>query len=653
MVKVISRPRLEFILSFFLVVTILIAFRELPKHDFVILDDHAYVTENNRVSAGITIKNISWAFKSTDIGYWHPLTWLSHMLDCQLFGMNPGMHHLTGLLFHIVNTLLLFFILKRMTGAIWRSGFVAVLFALHPLNVESVAWVAERKNVLSTFFWMLTLLIYSSYAQQPDIKKYVALMTVFALGLMAKPMLVTLPFVLLLLDYWPLCRLNPVRSSVGGVTGECNGTSSGFEGSLIFRLVLEKIPFLALSAGSIFFSLLSYHQLISYESTPISLRIANALVSYVDYMGKMVWPQKLAVFYPYPEALPTWQAAAAGLLLICISALIIYNMKTKPYLVVGWLWYLGTLVPVIGIVQWGLWPAMADRFVYVPLIGLLIMIAWGGPDLLIRFKYPRILCTISSATVVFALTACTLNQVRHWENSHTLFQNAVNVTPGNYFAHNGLGIAFSQEGKLNEALSHYKKALKIKPDYADAHSNLGLALSEKGKIDAAVLEYKEALKIKPDNIAALFNLGNALGDLGKFDEAVFYYKEALKLKPDFVEAHYNLANTQVHLGNDNEADIHYAEALRIYPRNEKAHYNYGNLLLRQGKPKQAIFHFAEALKQDPYLAEAYDQIGVILARQGKYKKARVFFLKAVQIRPSYTQAHEHLENCKANAVVHK
>jgi len=409
MLNVINKTRSEFVVSLFLVVIILVAYWQLPSHEFLSFDDNKYITQNTHVHEGITWKNIAWAFSNTDFGYWHPLTWLSHMFVFQLVGLKFGMHHLTNLFFHIANTLLLFLVLKRMTGELWQSAFVAAMFALHPLNVESVAWASERKNVLSTFFWMLTILTYVKYTESAGFYRYLLVLFVFVLGLMSKPMLVTLPFVLLLLDYWPLCRINLSQSCFGyQETNKSIQADSSL--LLVLRLVLEKIPLFILSSICIYFSVLSFQRFniaISTALVPMKLRIANALVSYVKYITKMVWPQNLTVYYPYPDKLPAWQVIGAALLLICVTFLALRWVKPKPYFAVGWLWYLGTLVPGVGLVQAGLWPAMADRFTYVPLIGLFICIAWSVPNFFGCWRYRKGGFIVCSATIVSILTLLT------------------------------------------------------------------------------------------------------------------------------------------------------------------------------------------------------------------------------------------------------
>ncbi len=416
--------RREILACLFLTIVIATVFYQLPGLDFVNLDDGIYVTENTHVQAGLTLDSLTWAFSLNDSSYWHPLTWLSHMLDCQLFGLNPGTHHLVNLIIHLANSLLLFLILKRMTGSLWQSSFVAAMFALHPLNVESVAWVASRKNLLSTFFLMLTLWTYVRYTQGPTMGKYLLVLLAFVLGLMTKPMLVTLPFLLLVLDYWPLGRF-PV-----GQLGYCDNsegtastmTVSGREHSS--RLVLEKVPLLIFSMFSIYITSLAVQLsgiVISTEAVPMKLRIANGLVSYVAYVAKMAWPKDLAVYYPYPAMVPLWHTVGAACVLTAVSAFIFHGWRKTPYLVTGWLWYLGTLVPVIGLKQVGLWPAMADRFAYVPLIGIFIMIAWGSPHLVARLRYRRIFLTLAAGTVLSVFMILTWIQLHHWKNSSALF----------------------------------------------------------------------------------------------------------------------------------------------------------------------------------------------------------------------------------------
>ncbi len=660
--------RRDILVCLFLVLTTLAVYWQVGDHEFVNFDDDLYVTENYHVQRGLTLENINWAFSFTDKEktYWHPLTWLSHMLDCQLYGLSPGMHHLTNLVLHIVSTLLLFLVFNRMTGALWRSAFIAALFALHPLNVDSVAWVAERKNLLSTFFWMLTMLAYVRYTERPGIYRYLLTFLVFALGLLAKPMLVTLPLVLLLLDYWPLGR---VRFG-----------QSGGEGSIAFRLILEKVPLLALSVVSIFLSSLSLHRagaVVPMELVPMKLRIANALVSYIKYIGKMIWPENLAVLYPYPHMVPMWQTIGALLLLVCVSVLVVRMMRRMPCLVTGWLWYLGTLVPVIGLVQAGLWPAMADRFTYVPLIGLFVMIAWGVPELVAGWRYRDAGLAAIAAVLLSILMTTTWFQVQNWRNSIVLFKHTLNVTAGNsvvhnnlgealacegrmeeavihfaealridpayHKAHNNMGAALRHQGRIEEAITHFQEALRIKPAYAEAHNNLGVALTRRGRVEEAISHFREALRIKPDYADAHYNMGVVLLSRGKAKDAIFHFRQVLRIKPDYAKAHYGLGAVLLSRGMVEEAAAHFREVLRIKPGYAGAHNNLGVALMRQGMVEEAATHFREVLRIKPGYAEAHNNLGVALMRQGKVKEAAVHFREALRIKPDYMEAYKNLQ----------
>jgi len=544
--SLLSKRRNIFI-GLFLVIITLVVYWQVGNHEFVNFDDNRYVTENRFVTSGLTLESIFWAFsfKDKEGSYWQPLTWLSHMLDCQLFGLRPGRHHLTNLFFHLVNTVLLFWVLNQCTGVYWRSAFVAVLFGLHPINVESVAWVAARKNVLSTFFWMLTLLAYVYYAKRPCLTRYMLTFLCFTAGLMAKPMLVTLPFVLLLLDFWPLNRLQ--LGQFGG-DDAVQTKQIVFFGCRIppgFLLVLEKVPFIVLSfvlIHIIYLSLESHGGVISPEAAPVALRIANALVSYIVYIGKMLWPLKLAVLYPYPGELPVVQTVGAGFLLMCVSAAVLGAVRRRPYLLVGWLWYLGTLVPVIGLVQVGLWPSMADRFAYVPLIGLYILIAWGLPEIFPRWRHTKIWLAASATVLLTILMVTTWQQIQFWKNSVTLFEHALKVTSNNSLAHFNLGAALSKKGRIDEAVGHYSEALRIQPYYLSAHYNLGAVRTRQGRVDEAIEHYLTVLHINPDYAAAHTNLAIALIGKGKIEGAIYHFQEALRIKPNDVNAKNNLKN---------------------------------------------------------------------------------------------------------------
>ncbi len=628
----------------FLFIATATAYWSVRNHEFVNYDDGLYVTKNRNVQAGLTWDGIKWAFTTTHASNWHPLTWLSHMLDYEIYGPKPGGHHLSSLLFHAANTLLLFLVLSKMTGAPWRSGFVAALFGLHPLHVESVAWVAERKDVLSTFFWLLTMWTYARYAERPGLSRYLLVLLFFAFGLMSTPMLVTLPFVMLLLDYWPLNRLRPGHGDEDSVQTQSLFITSGKE-SPTLHLILEKVPFLVLAGIASVVTLFAQQHggaLRSLESVSADVRIANALVSYVNYIIKMAWPQELAVLYPHPgNTLPMWKAWGAALLLVCVSFLVFRARRTRPYLPVGWLWYLGTLVPVIGLVQVG-GHAVADRYSYVPLIGLFVIISWGMADLGGRVRCGRFVLATSAATLLLAFTARTWFQVGHWQNSMALFKRTLDVTSDNYVAHNNLGLALAEHGDLEEAIAHYSFAMHINPNYAKAYNNMGVALAEQGKLKKAAAGYSEALRINQDYEDAHYNLGNALAEHGNLKEAIAHYSEALRIKPDFAKAHINLAKALASQGKLREAIAHYYEALRIEPDNATAHGNLGAALADQGELDQAIVHFSKALRIAPDDAKAHHNMGIALARLGKMDEAIAHYSEAIRITPNDSKVHSNL-----------
>jgi Flp pilus assembly protein TadD len=624
-IKVLASRRniLILLISLSLIVVTFAVFWPVRNHTFLNYDDYEYVVENSHVKAGLTFKGLIWAFTTTHSNNWHPLTWLSHMLDYELFGLRPGEHHLTNLLFHLTNTLLLFLVFKRMTGGLWESSFVAALFALHPLHVESVAWVAERKDVLSTFFWMLTMWTYIRYTEEPKLKRYLLVLLSFTLGLLSKPMLVTIPFVLLLLDYWPLGRFQFGHPSGYHSSNPHKSRKTPDQRSVALRLILEKTPFFALTTISSFLTIFAQRSdgvLRSLKVLPLQPRIANSLISYVSYIEKMIWPDSLAIFYPYPNIFPLWQVAGAGLLLTCVSVLAIYSTHKRPYLLVGWLWYLGTLVPVIGLVQVGS-QALADRYTYVPLIGLFIMIAWGVPSILKDWCYRRIVLAVLAGLLLSIFMIVTRLQILHWHNSITLFEHALDVTAQNHQAHNILGMALSEQGKIEEAIVHYNEALRIKPDFAKAHNNLGRVLARQGKIQEAIAHYTKALQIDPNYTEVHKNIGRALAREGKIQEAIVHYTEALRIDPHDVEVHNNLGIVLTRQGRFQEAIIHITEALRIEPNSAEIYINLGNIFAEQGKIEEAIFHYTKALRIKPNFAEAHFSLSLAYWEMGDRSSA--------------------------------
>jgi len=542
----------------------LTVFAPVAHFDFVNYDDLEFVAENPHVSTGISATNLRWAFANAYAGTGGPLTWISHMADAQLFGLEAGAHHRTSLVLHTCNALLLFTVLLAMTHAPGRSAWVATLFAIHPLHVESVAWVAERKDVLSTTFWLLTTWAYVGYVQQPGSWRYVAMASLFALGLLSKPMVATLPFVLLLLDVWPLERIN-VRDIFRRRTRAARSPG-------VTRLVLEKVPLFVLSAISIGLTFEAQRQLgaiAAIDSLPIGSRVSNAIVSYVTYIGQAFWPVDLAAFYPHPLVIPLAQTAGAALALAVITVFAMTAARDAPYVTVGWFWYVGTLVPVIGIVQLGS-HAMADRFTYIPLVGLFIIAAWGGASLLQRAGASRATLTIAAVALVAACAVVSRAQVHHWENGVALWEHATQVTRNNARAHANLGVALARLGQRRRASGEYREALRIQPQYAEAHNNLGLALADEGQTHEALAHYQEAVRLNPAYANAHTNLANALDESGRGVEAIGHYREAIRLDSSHVLARINLAVALARAGRLEEAIVELEAALRIDPGNAAA-----------------------------------------------------------------------------------
>jgi protein O-mannosyl-transferase len=495
----------------------LLVFASVHNFGFISLDDPQYVVNNTRVTQGLTLSGVRWALAANYAGNWHPLTWISHMLDVDLFGLNAGAHHLTNALIHLLNSVLLFIVLYRMSGGLSRSAFVAALFAVHPLHVESVAWVAERKDVLSTLFWILSLGAYIAYVRNPRFTRMLAVIVLFALGLMSKPMVVTLPFVLLLLDYWPLARVAPDTAK---------------RISAWLPLVREKLPLFALVIGSSLLTLAAQGKsgaVIAVEALPLRVRVANAIVSYVVYIRDMIWPARLAVFYPFSEPSPTFVILAVAVL-AAVTFIAIKFARRAPYLLVGWAWYLGTLMPVIGIVQAGA-QGRADRYTYVPLIGLFIIVAWGARDLAHRLRIGRMPLRLSAAAVVVAFAIAARAQVKYWANDLELWGHTVQVTRANYRAEDHYGVALSNAGRIDEAVTHWEKALVIWPKYAEARNNLGTARVDQGRLEDALHEFSEAARLKPYNANFHYNMAAVLSAKGDTAAAIREIRAAVRLDP--------------------------------------------------------------------------------------------------------------------------
>jgi tetratricopeptide (TPR) repeat protein len=660
-----------------LVVLTFLVFSPIVHNDFVNYDDPDYVTSNPHVQGGFTWPNIMWAF-STGQGHasnWHPVTWLSHMLDYQLFQGNAAAHHLMNVGLHAANVALLFVLLWWMTDCLWRSAFVAAVFAWHPLHVESVAWVSERKDVLSAFFFFLTLLAYVSCVKEKQkleqgkfgtrkgseiasgnsylwsVVFYVLSLFLYALGLMSKPMLVTTPFIMLLLDWWPLRRTagcgmrNAERSSP-----EPKATDGAIQSSRLLWLVLEKIPFFALSLGS---SQLTLHAQKEggAVSTSISLgaRLLNALVAYALYIRNMFIPKDLAVLYPHPGHWPVGYVIAAAAILIVICVVVaVFGLK-RPWLFVGWLWYLGMLVPAIGVVQVGI-QCMADRYTYLPLIGLFVMIIWTVGELLEKSSassdesrgFLAAGVAGGAGIILCACIASTIHQIGYWRDSETLFEHTAQVTRNNYLAYNNLGYYLSNRGKTQEAMENYRKALEINPQYEDAYNNMGYALAALKRYPEAIAHYRAALKFKPNHTEVHNNLGNALADLGQVDEAVEEYKIVLKENPEHADAHNNLGIALAMKGQFDQATAHFAAAIKYKKNYASAHSNLGNALAVQHKLPEAIREYQECLRLNPNDAQAHNNIGNALAELGNMNEAIQHYQRALELNKDNPEAHFNL-----------
>ena len=569
---------------------------------FIGFDDPNYVTANPHVLSGITLANLRWAFVTTHTGNWQPLTWISLMLDSQFFGPRAGAFHAVNLLLHVANTLLLFLWLHHATGAKWRGALVAALFALHPLHVESVAWITERRDMLSTLFWMLALLGYTDYAKTGRVSRYFIALLLFGIGLMAKPMLVSLPCVLLLLDYWPLRRFAE------------RGT---------FRLLIEKLPFLAFSIASSAVTLLVTREqaMTPLDTVPIFLRAENAALAYTAYIGKMFWPAGLAVIYPYnlhPSPVHALLSLAA---LMIASVAVISTRRSKPYLFTGWFWFLVTLAPVIGIIQVGL-QAMADRWTYIPFIGLFIILAWGGWEASSLLRIPRF---VQALGVSIALALCawlTRAQLRYWHDSIALFQHAANVTVENGVAEANLGFALAEQGRYDEAIAHYKTALPSQPR-AIVWNNLGQSLVATGKLEEAINAFQNALRLNPSFSSAHRNLALALVRTGRQQESLIHFGDAVRLEPENASMHNNYAIMLARARRTDEAIREFQTALRLAPDAATTHFNLANLLVKQHAEDEAMAHYSEALRLAKAAGED-DLADSIRARIALYKKGLPF-----------------------------
>ncbi len=608
------------------------------RFDFVNYDDDQMIYDNPDVNQGLTPQSLRWAVWGRQMGHWHPVTSLTHVLDVELFGLNAGGHHAVNVLIHMAATALLFLALARMSAHLWPAAAVAMLFALHPQHVEPVAWVSGRKDILCGMFMGLTLLAYAWYVEQRSWRRYALVFASYTLGLMSKSMLVTLPCVMLLLDYWPLRRL-----------------TSPFEnrGRVLAALALEKAPLLApmaLVAYLTYASAASLGIAGGAEFFPASVRLQNAILAYGQYLLRTVWPFGLASFYPHPGAAVTlWKVGLSAAVMALVSAAVLTQWRRRPYLVVGWLWFVGTLVPVAGFFQ-SLHFATADKYTYIPLVGLFIMAAWGVPELLAALiREPqaraRVLMGLGAVCTVI-LAVLSWRQAGYWRDSATLARHTVSVTKDNAVMHNNLGMALMKEGRTDEALVHFSQALRISDYYARAHYNMAAALAQQGRIDEAIAQYNRAIEANPKDVPAFYNLGNVLERKGRIDEAVQAYRKAIAVDPDHIDARYNLANALSRMNKADEAIHEYREVIRIEPSHAQAHNNLGIALAQQGDYAAAAEQFLESVRLDPSNAEAYNNLGAIRLRQGDDEEAIKMYAKALEIDPNHPTARANIDRLR-------
>lgn len=618
------------------------------SHDFVNYDDRDYVTRNYNVRAGLTLKGVVYAFKTKLQGHWHPLTFLSHMLDCQLFGLNPAGHHATSILFHIFNTILLFLLLEKMTKMRWPSALVAALFALHPMHVESVAWISERKDVLSTFFMLLTFWVYVSYTKHPGPWKYLLSLIMFALGLLSKSMIVTLPFILILLDYWPLGRLLPA------VTDEKGHPS--WSRLWKHKILREKLPFLLLSLIDILIILAPHKARWTHKThsvMPFADRLIHTANGYAMYVWKMFWPMNLSIAYQKTNPVFNWQTLLAVAFLMGVSVLSLWNIKKRPYLIVGWLWYLGMIVPVSGILIPGPHFALADRYTYAAFIGIFIMLSWGILEVADRNIINK--KSVAAAMVLFLgfLSFLTVKQIGYWKNSITLFSHALEVNENNVLAHVNLGLALHNKGNDKEAMEHLKRAIQLNPNNEKAQYGIGFVLSETGQYQKAVDYLKEAIRLNPGYAMAHVQLGVCLAQMGKFNEARPYFTEAIRINPKNSRIYYNYGNALGHEKKYKEALEQIQKALDIDPNYGLARLQFdvyrrmfsldrGIQLYEEGRLKEADDLLKEIVRRSPQESSAYLYLGLIASSRGRLDLAISNYRNAVRISPGYTEAYVNL-----------
>ena len=615
-----------------------IVFAQTLGFDFINYDDNLYVYGEPAINSGLTLHGLAAAFTHTLVGNWHPLTSISLMLDAQSFGLRPGGYHFSNVLLHTVAVLLLFLVLKRMSGALWSSAFVAALFAIHPLRVESVVWISERKDVLSGVFFMLTLGVYLRYAKRPSVGRYLTVLATFALGLLSKVMLVTLPFVLLLLDYWPLQRFAqfPARNEENKRVDAVSLGSSR-------RLLLEKVPLLVLSAAASVATWFAQEQAFkSSEGWPLGWRVNNALITIWIYLRQMLWPTDLALFHPHPKAnIPLWEAGLALLLLVATIAAVIKWRKDYPYLVTGWFWYLGMLIPVLGLVQVGL-QAHADRYTYLPQIGVYLLLTWAVADLTRSWRARQAILGTAAGLLILVSMSIAWKQASYWSNSERVWTHALDVTQNNDVAERGLGTALLKLGRVDEAITHDREALRLRPGDPDLLTNLANALVQKKDFAEAIEHYHAVVALRPNDSEARLNLGKALLQSGVRDEGLAELREALRIRPNDSDASYSLGSAFLEQGELDQAIAYFRKATESDAKSHPAHYNLAIALSRKGQLDEAIAEFRETLRLQPQHADAYNNLAIALLKKGQIEDAIAAWTKALQLEPKNADMHNNL-----------
>jgi tetratricopeptide (TPR) repeat protein len=657
-----TKYKYEITASLLLILITIAIYYRVANFEYITFDDDLYVYDNTHIKDGLTFQNMLWSLTTSHAYNWHPLTWISLYVDSQFFGSTPGVHHLVNVFFHISNSLLLLLILVCMTKKFWSSIIVAGLFALHPLHVESVAWISERKDVLSTLFWMLTMISYYRYVSYPKIGRYILVLLFFILGLLAKQMLVTLPFVLLLMDFWPLRRLQFPESSKGDT----------------LRIIAEKVPLFIFAMIFSFIIFLVQKNSAVYQLTtfPLDVRMANAIVSYLAYIKDMLWPFNLAIFYPHPRKIPLITTVLSGILLLSVTLIFLKYIQKFPFLAIGWFWYMGTLVPVIGIIQVGL-QEKADRYTYIPLIGIFIIIAWGLSELLTKFPNKKLIMSMVVSIILIMCVGASWVQVGYWKNSETLYTHAIRVTKDNYGAQCGLAGVLMDKGQTDEAIDHYRETIRIKPDYMlprfnlgiillnkgkydeaieqfqeianhnpsptpETHLYLGIALAAENKIDEAINHYYEALKMNPALTAGQFNLGYALLRKGKLDQAIMLIQNGLRTKPYEFNARIELGITFIKLNRVEEAIKQFSIATQINPRSEQAKAFLGNALLTKNNIKSLIRNLESQVDNAHLNTDKLYKLTILYSSIGQYDKSISCLQKVLSTQPENPDMYYNL-----------